>query len=127
MTAADFAARHPKPWRWVINVTTMALKDACGKTIGTLALGNHRAGMPQKEWNRHIANVLGEKMPVLEAQRETDIRRALIEGRSPWPSSVESAEPPPAKERPPAERIDSASPSPESTAGAQSPRGSGKE
>lgn len=93
MTAADFAARHPKPWHFVICKTTFSLRDANGRNVGSMQVQWKPIDVPQKEWNRHIANALSEKFPVIESSETTDRRRGPIEQRLPA-LRLPAAEPP---------------------------------
>lgn len=62
MTTPEFQARYPKPWRFVKYSQTFSLRAANGALIGSLQLGTAQghAGVPQKEWNRHVAAGLSE-------------------------------------------------------------------
>lgn len=60
MTTAEFQSRFPKPWRFVRQSQTFTLRAANGAMVGSLQLGSHHSGIPQQEWNRHVAAVLGE-------------------------------------------------------------------
>jgi hypothetical protein len=55
MTAEEFALRHPKPWHYVINETSFSLRSANGAILANLQLLNRHSGIPQVEWNRHVA------------------------------------------------------------------------
>lgn len=81
MTSAYFNTNFPKPWRFVVNQTSFSLRAANGRVIGQLQLQSNHAGIPQREWNRHVAAALGEYLPVSEPQSGAQ-----------WPA----AEPPPA-------------------------------
>lgn len=64
MKSSDFQKRHPKPWRFVMFGISCSLKDANGKTVGSLCLSANHQGIPQQEWNRHVAEALREYIPV---------------------------------------------------------------
>jgi hypothetical protein len=55
MTTPEFTAKFPKPWRFVAHKTTFTLSAANGAIIGQLVLANFHVGIPQAEWNRHVA------------------------------------------------------------------------
>jgi hypothetical protein len=67
MTSAEFAEKFPKPWHFVQNKCTFTLTAANGAPIAQLGLYNFHVGIPQQEWNRHVAAGLntGESIPVL--------------------------------------------------------------
>jgi hypothetical protein len=58
MTAEEFALRHPKPWHYEMHKMTFTLKAANGSIVGQLVLANFHVGIPQVEWNRHVAAAL---------------------------------------------------------------------
>lgn len=60
MTSTDFQSRFPKPWSFVITKVGFSLRAANGAAIGYLNLHAYHAGIPQKEWNRHVAAGVGE-------------------------------------------------------------------
>lgn len=66
MTTTDFQQRHPKPWRLVTCQTSLSLRDANGLILGRLDLNCRHVGIPQKEWNRHVAAALREYLTVEE-------------------------------------------------------------
>jgi len=68
MTAAEFATKFPKPWRYVVNETTFSLRAANGARIGHLQLPVNHPGVAQVEWNRHVAAGLDTpEIPVIPA------------------------------------------------------------
>jgi hypothetical protein len=68
MTAAEFAERHPKPWYYVVNQTSFSLRSSNGAIIANLQLLSRHPGIPQAEWNRHVAAALEtQEVPVIPA------------------------------------------------------------
>lgn len=65
MTTTDFQNRHPQPWHFQMCETTASLRDANGKVIGHLTLSSGHSGIPQNEWNRHVAAALENYLKVL--------------------------------------------------------------
>jgi hypothetical protein len=55
MTTPEFTEKFPKPWRYVQNKTSFTLTAANGAIVGQLVLANFHVGIPQVEWNRHVA------------------------------------------------------------------------
>ena len=64
MTTTDFQQRHPQPWHFIVCETSFSLRDANGKVIGKLALTSGHSGIPQNEWNRHVAAALASHIEV---------------------------------------------------------------
>lgn len=81
MTAKDFAALFPKPWRLVMNETTFTLVDREGATIGLFRPTFRQLGMPYNEFKRHLAAAFSEALPCIEASEATDRRRGKVEQR----------------------------------------------
>lgn len=66
MTAEQFAAKYPKPWRYVQHKSNFTLTAANGAIVAQLALYSFHVGIPQAEWNRHVAAVINnQEIPVL--------------------------------------------------------------
>lgn len=65
MTAAEFAQKFPKPWHFVAGKSGFSLKALNGATIAQLQLSNSHQGIPQAEWNRHVAAALKTEIPVI--------------------------------------------------------------
>ena len=64
MPTTDFQQRHPQPWHFQECEATFSLRDANNKVIGHLQLSNHHSGIPQNEWNRHVAAALASHIEV---------------------------------------------------------------
>lgn len=64
MTSAEFQQRCPKPWHLVQTGTGFSVRAANGTAIAFLSTSQRHTSIPQNEWNRHFAEVLGELMPV---------------------------------------------------------------
>lgn len=58
MTAEEFAEKFPKPWHFVTGQASFSLKAANGSKVANLQLSNRHKGIPQAEWNRHVAAAL---------------------------------------------------------------------
>lgn len=69
MTTADFQKQFPKPWHFVMNEVTFSLIAANGAKVALLTLTSGHYGIPQREWNRHIAAALREVIQVDEGRR----------------------------------------------------------
>lgn len=68
MTSAEFTTKFPKPWRYVANKCTFTLKAANGAIVGQLHLYSFHSGIPQMEWNRHVAaGLTTTEIPVVPA------------------------------------------------------------
>lgn len=66
MTSAEFQSRYPKPWRFVMFGTSFSLRAANDEVLASMHTGSSHAGIPQLEWNRHIAAGLRESPEVVE-------------------------------------------------------------
>lgn len=64
MNATDFAAKYPKPWRFVEFKTTFSLRAANGAIVASLSTASGHAGISQIEWNRQVKAALEEYLPV---------------------------------------------------------------
>lgn len=66
MTTEAFTAKFPKPWKYVQNKCTFTLSAANGAIVAQLGLYNFHVGIPQIEWNRHVAAALSTpEIPVM--------------------------------------------------------------
>lgn len=83
MTTTEFQSRFPKPWHFVMNEVTFSLIAANGAKVALLTLTSGHYGIPQREWNRHIAAALREVIQVDEegggyANRPTRMAAAYL-------------------------------------------------
>lgn len=66
MTSTKFQQRFPKPWRVVTYGVTFSLRAANGAVVASIQLSANHSGIPQAEWNRHIADAMSEYLPISE-------------------------------------------------------------
>jgi hypothetical protein len=74
MTTPDFQKKYPKPWRLVMFKSNFSLRAANNEIVATLGVSSFHTGIPQIEWNRHVAAGLREYLPVVEATPQDDTR-----------------------------------------------------
>lgn len=67
MTTPEFQQDFPKPWCIKVHGVSFSLCAANGNVVGYFMLQNRHSGVPQKEWNRHVAAALREYLTVEEA------------------------------------------------------------
>lgn len=88
MTTAEFQSRFPKPWRFVRQSTSFTLRAANNAVVASLGLSHSHSGIPQAEWNRHMAAALSEYMqvteePLLRSHSNLDARGKFVAPSSP--------------------------------------------